>query len=137
MDILGHKNLTIKSYKAVGRTKFEDLPEWFQKAQTENAEVTLAVSASGIVWAKGVWYNGIWNAGWWFSGEWKNGTWLDGFWANGIWHDGTWFDGQWFDGTWVNGTWMNGKWHDGHWVKGKKNYETCLGFTKSGKPIVI
>lgn len=103
VDIKGHKNLTILSTISEGPDyTFNDLPEWFQKAKTKNAEVTLN-DFGNIVWYNGEWKNGIWD-----GGRWKDGQWIDGTWKDGLWFDGQWGGGEWLGGTWIRGIWMGG-----------------------------
>jgi hypothetical protein len=140
MDILNHKNLLfIKP-----QIKFENLPAWFQRAQTENAVVTMTVTAAqgfhwlGGIWYKGIWNNGSWYGGTWHSGIWNNGIWYDGTWLDGVWHSGQWHNGIWHNGKhcsghWNNGTWLDGEWKDGNWkhgvfVKGTSGNKPFYGF---------
>ena len=104
IDIKGHKNLTIKSGHS-----FDDLPEWFQKAKTENAIVSIN-SDKELVWHKGTWHTGTW------IGVWEDGTWINGIWYNGVWENGIWKNGDWFAGTWKSGTWIDGEWFKGRWL---------------------
>ena len=115
MDILSHKNLTCN-------VDFNELPEWFQNASTENAKISyengLLTWHNGTwrygVWHDGIWRDGIWHDGVWRDGDWRGGTWYSGVWYSGIWRGGDWRGGFWHDGVWHDGVWQRGTWHDGY-----------------------
>ena len=109
IDIEGHKNLTITSDNS-----FDDLPEWFQKAKTKDAKISLGkgIWYDQVTWHDGVWLNGTWIDGIWKSGVWMNGLWLKGTWQNGTWQSGVWNGGFWIGGEWISGIWVNGEWFD-------------------------
>ena len=114
MDILSHKNLTCN-------VDFNELPEWFQNASTEDAKISyengLLTWYSGT-WRDGTWHSGTWHYGIWRFGIWHSGTWHDGIWRGGIWYSGTWHDGIWHSGVWRGGVWHSGVWRDGVWRDG-------------------
>lgn len=97
-----HKNLQ-------SDVPFKELPEWFKKATTLNANVSYQDN-------KLVWISGTWFAGEWYGDEWKNGMWYRGVWHKGIWHNGWWRNGEWKNGEWRGGTWVYGTW------KGEEKY---------------
>lgn len=121
INTINHKNLT-------SNVPFNELPEWFRKAKTENSRVSLdiktEVSEGEITWHDGTWKDGEWKGGKWCNGIWKGGPWKRDswlcccIWKSGIWYNGQWEGGKWEGGTWKDGTWKDGWWHDGTWEGG-------------------
>jgi hypothetical protein len=100
-----HENLSIRG------TDFQDLPQWFQDAETKNAVVDF--DGTTFNWHNGIWKNGTWKGtetcAEWHRGVWLDGTWEGGNWYKGVWKGGTWQWGYWHGGRWENGTWLTGK----------------------------